>query len=62
MKKEKVIYTREEKIDYYLGQIYLLKKQLERAEKRLEAIRSDDYQEWNSTLEQELKSKQNKGA
>lgn len=40
-------FTREEKIQYY-------EKMLERAERRLKALRDPDYQDWNSELSKEL--------
>ena len=57
-------YTRQEKIAYYAQQIELLKAQLtitknrlEKIQKRLEYIQSDEYQDWNSDLQKDLKNK-----
>lgn len=57
-------YTRQEKIAYYAQKIELLKAQLtitknrlEKTQKRLEHIQSDEYQDWNSDLQKDLNNK-----
>jgi len=57
-------YTRTEKIAYYAKRIAHLemaisrnKSQLDYAKQRLAHITSDEYQDWNSDLAEELKTK-----
>jgi predicted RNase H-like nuclease (RuvC/YqgF family) len=57
-------YSREEKIEYYNQQIEDLenyiagkKYRLSKLKQRLEHIKSDNYQDWNSDLEKQLNNK-----
>lgn len=50
MKQYKKQYTREEKIAYFESKIANMQK-------RLDYLKSDDYQEWNGRLEDELLEK-----
>lgn len=55
--KEKKVYTREDKIKYFNWLIFDLEKKLETARERLDYVMSENYQEWNGSLEKQLKNK-----
>lgn len=50
-------YTREEKIKYYQYLILHHERKMLAAQARLDFIKSEKYQDWNSSLESELKRK-----
>lgn len=54
MSKNYKEYSREEKLDYYARRVLRLEKELERAKQRLAWVKSDEYQDWNSTLQGQL--------
>lgn len=61
-------YTRQEKINYYKGIVQRLKAEIiikrhriNRIEQRLKFIASDEYQDWNSDLQNELNNKKATG-
>lgn len=49
-------YTREEKIKHYQRKILNLEYALQRATERLHFIMSDNYQDWTSDLETDLRN------
>lgn len=60
----KTKYTRDQKINYYIelietqkAKLVLLKNNIKRNEERLAFIQSEDYQDWDSDLNKDLKTK-----
>lgn len=53
----KKTYTREEKIEYWTYEMIKAKRRMQYAEARLEFIKSDKYQDWNSELQKQLEEK-----
>ena len=61
--EKKQTYTKQEKIEYYTNKIAretaivtLKQENIRRMEKRLEHIKSDEYQDWNSDTAKDLKA------
>lgn len=50
-------YTRADKIQYYNWLIFDLSRKLTKAKERLDHIMSDNYQEWNGDLQEQLNKK-----
>lgn len=55
--RDKKIYTREEKIEFYTYLVFDLKRKLAKAIEGLERVKSPSYQEWTGSLEGQLKEK-----
>lgn len=54
---EKKVYTQKEKIAYYAMKVAKARSILEGLERQLERVMKDDYQDWNSELQKQLKAK-----
>lgn len=56
-KKEHKKYTRAEKLKYYAARVAMFEYMLAKAKERLDYISSDEYQEWDGALQEELEKK-----